>query len=64
MLSEYPQHFVIKNMFLNLKIKPVYGKPKYQIGDSLWNKISAEFGLSSAKQPSSFSLVPSGHTTG
>lgn len=36
----------------------------YRIGDSLWNKISAEFGLYSPKWPSSFLLVPNGHTMG
>lgn len=34
------------------------------IGDSLWNKVSAEFGLYAPKQSSSFLLVSNGHTTG
>lgn len=34
------------------------------IGDSLWNKVSAEFGLYAPIQSPSFLVVTNGHTTG
>lgn len=34
------------------------------IGDSLWNKVSAEFGQYAPEESSSFLLVSKGHTTG
>lgn len=70
MLSEYPQSPTPISQFRNKKYvsksenQASLWQTNYCIGDSLWNKNSAEFGLHAPKRPSSFLLVPNGHSTG
>lgn len=70
MLSEYPQcprpiyEFRSQNYVYTLKNQASSWQINSWIGDSLWNKVSAEFGLYAPKWSSSFLLVFNGHTIG